>query len=442
MMQALRMLQTAGPEPPPPMKKDDLASRETHQRPAPQSIDSPEAKLILACARTCIGPDTHALIEELLQEDLDWVYLIKNAQANGVTPLLCRNLLNGYAEFIPQGFLDWLRNFSKEHAGNNLFQTMELLKIVRLLENYNIPSLPFKGPTLAALIYGDVGLRQFCDLDILIHKKNIRKALRILAEQGYHPATSPSWSARFPTLTKGRKDVVLVNENRSVRIELHWRLSGTHFNLPVRKESLWMNLKTLSLAGQAVRILPLDDSLLYLTLHGSRHGWMRLAWICDIAELARIHQSVDWQALLLQAGSMGCERTFLLGLLLANRLLQTPLPEIALEKIEADRVIRPIADNVCESLFNKNEAQKDISYWSKYHLDMRERRRERVRVRLHYYYRYFHLAITPNEKDLSILPLPGALKFLYYLMRPLRFSRDYGVRWFQRDRKGEAPKAE
>jgi hypothetical protein len=442
MMQRLGMLQTSGLENQPFISNEDAARIAGSQKFVEPSIDSPEARLILACSRTCINLETYALIEELLQEDLDWVYLIKTAQTNGVTPLLCHNLLNRYAEFIPQKYLDWLKRFSKEHAGNNLYQTMELLKVIRLLENQNIPTLPFKGPTLAAQIYGDVGLRQFCDLDILVHRKNVGKSLKILAEQGYHPTSPPAWSARFPTLVKGRKDVALVNEKRSVRIELHWRLSGTHFNLPVRKESLWMNLKTVALASQPVRTLPLDDSLLYLTLHGSRHGWMRLAWICDIAELLRIHQSVDWQALLLQAGSLGCERTLLLGLLLANRLLQTPLPEIVREKIEADRVIRPIATRVGESLFNKNEAHKDISYWSRYHLEMKERWRERVRVRLHYYYRYFHLAITPNEKDLSILALPGSLRFLYYLMRPLRFSRDYGARWFRRDKKSGAAKAE
>lgn len=442
MMQTLGMLQSSGLENQPFISNDEAVGIAGSRKSVQPSIDSPEARLILACSRTCISRETYARIEALLQEELDWVYLIKSAQANGVTPLLCHNLLNRYAEFIPERFLNWFKRFSREHAGNNLFQTMELLKVIRLLENHNIPTLPFKGPTLAAQIYGDIGLRQFCDLDILVHRKNVRKSLKILAEHGYHPTSPLAWSARFPALAKGRKDVALVNDQRSVRIELHWRLSGTHFNLPVRKERLWMNLKTVALACQTVRTLPLNDSLLYLTLHGSRHGWMRLAWICDVAELLRIHQSVDWQALLLQAGSVGCERTLLLGLLLANRLLQTPLPEIVLEKIEADRVIRPIADRVGESLFNTGEAHKDIAYWSKYHFEMKERWRERVRVRLHYVYRYFHLAVTPNEKDLSLLALPGSLKFLYYLMRPLRFSRDYSARWFSRDKKSEAPKAE
>ena len=430
-MQSLNTLQTVLPENKNVIKKEGAVSIVDNQTLCEQHIASPEARLILACSRTCINSSTSTQIKELLQEDLDWVYIIKSAQANGVTPLLCHNLLNSYAEFIPERFLSWLKGFSREHTRNNLLQTMELLKIIQLLENNDIPTLPLKGPTLAALVYGDVALRQFCDLDILVHKKNIRKSIKILVDHGYSLFSSPSWFARFPTFASRKKDVALVNDSKSVRIELHWRLSGRHFDLSLGKEALWRSLEKVSLAGNSVRTLPLNDLLLYLTMHGSRHGWMRLAWVCDIAELIRVHQNIDWEVLMTQARTLGCERTLLLGLFLANSLLQTPLPEEVLGKIEVDSVIKPIAAKACESLFDNNHSQYDISYWSKYHLAMKERLRERLRVRLHYYYRYFHIAITPNERDFSILPLPGFLRFLYYLLRPLRFSRDYGVRLFK-----------
>jgi hypothetical protein len=391
-----------------------------------RTIDSPEARLILACSQTRINASTATLIKELLQEELDWEYIIKNAQTNGVTPLLCHNLLHTHPELIPERFLHWLLGFSREHARNNLLQTMELLKVIQLLEDNNVPALPLKGPTLAALVYGNVALRQFCDLDILVHKKNIDRAINILATHGYHLTALPSWFERLPTPISRKKDVSLANDNGSVRIELHWRLSGTHFDLPLGNEALWTSLEKASLAGTSVRTLPVNDLLLYLTMHGSRHGWARLAWICDVAEIVGIHKDLDWSALMRRAAALGSERNLALGLLLANSVLGAEMPSDIVKRIQTDSKLGALSAQIHHRLFTDIENSLDISYWHDYHLRVRERLRDRVRLRLHYYTRYFRLVTTPTEQDRIFLLLPIFLSFLYYLIRPFRLIKVHG----------------
>ena len=46
--------------------------------------------------------------------------------------------------------------------------TRELARIMACLENHSVDAIPYKGPALAQAIYGDVAMRQFSDLDILI----------------------------------------------------------------------------------------------------------------------------------------------------------------------------------------------------------------------------------------------------------------------------------
>src|SRR5437762_4085724 len=130
----------------------------------------PEAELLLACARTTIDNRTAERIRILLREDLDWSYLFEKAHQNCIMPLLYWNLNAACAEAVPNDVLNQLRAYFQGHARHNLFRTSELLNLLRLLDEHEIPALPFKGPILAALVYGNISLRQFGDLDILVHK--------------------------------------------------------------------------------------------------------------------------------------------------------------------------------------------------------------------------------------------------------------------------------
>ena len=82
---------------------------------------------------------------------------------------------------------------------------------------------------------------------------------------------------------------------------------------------------SIDLNGTEVKTLSAADLLFSLCVHGSRHLWERLGWICDIAELLARH-TFDWPTLLKRAAQADSDRMFLLGLYLAERLLEAPLP--------------------------------------------------------------------------------------------------------------------
>jgi hypothetical protein len=218
-----------------------------------------------------------------------------------------------------------------------------------------------------------------------------------------------------------KKDYGLISGDGSIRVELHWRLSGPHFDLPVNLKYLWDRLETVDLAGQPVRSLPLNDLLLYLTMHGSRHGWARLIFICDIAEIVRLHdKDIDWDKLMLEAGQLGSKRNLLLGLFLAHHLLDAKLPGGIHREFESEPMVKKLAGEVRNFLFNASNTQDDIAYWQAYHLNLKERFRERARLRFHYWYRYLRIALTPNTRDRAMVSLPRYLSFAYYFLRVSR----------------------
>jgi hypothetical protein len=379
-----------------------------------------EHELLLACARRVVDDATAERIRTILRGNMDWPYALKQAEQHRVMPLLYQSLSTVCPSLVPTNVLTNLREYTKANVHHNLYRTRELLKLLSLLEANNIPSLPFKGPVLSALAYGNLGLREYGDLDVLVRHQDVLRTKGLLIQEGYSVVSRSDRSAKEPDVSPRNKDLIFHSADGRVRVELHWRLTGKHFDFSLDPDSLWERLEKVSLAGSRVRTLAPQDLLLYLSMHGSRHGWERLLWVCDVAELIRTSSDLDWASVREEATKLGCERSLALGLFLAHDLLDTQLPWAVWHEIQVQPEVRALAAETSEMLFHEGELGQDISYWYDMHLRVRERRRDRLRLHLYYWPRYFRLAVKPNERDRAILALPSFLSSLYYLIRPLR----------------------
>ena len=67
-----------------------------------------------------------------------------------------------------------------------------------------------------------------------------------------------------------------------------------------------------------------EDLLLVLCLHGSKHCWERLAWICDVAELIGANPELDWNEIMRRSAALNIEKAVMLGLDLASELVDAP----------------------------------------------------------------------------------------------------------------------
>lgn len=386
----------------------------------------PEVELLLCCARTCIDSETAERIKTLLQEDIDWDYLIRTALSHGVMPLLYWSLNATCPEAVPNGRLAQLCDYFRINARRNLCLTRELLKLLNLLEAHGIPVIPYKGPVLAISAYGKLEFRQFWDLDILIHKRDIFSTKNLLISQGYQLKLELNWEYHF------------VHKDSRVKVDLHWGITQKERPFPLDFERLWSRLEPIYLAGTKVLNLQPEDLLLMLCVQVTKDCWqwqeqlVKLAKICDIAELIRVHQGMDWNRIMAQASRLGSERILFLGLLLARDLLGTALPEEILQRMQAHPVVKALALAVCERLFLADYRSGVPDRLPKY-LDIEKnlfyfRVRERLQDKVPYFLHLVHLAIAPTSADREFLPLPPSISFLYYLVRPIRAVGKYGFR--------------
>jgi hypothetical protein len=204
-------------------------------------------------------------------------------------------------------------------------------------------------------------------------------------------------------------------DNHRLFVELHWEVAPHLFASTVNGERLWQDLITLDLNGTQVKTFSAEDLLFSLCVHGSRHLWERLGWICDVAELIT-SRPLDWTTLLERATSADTERMFLLGVHLAERLLDAPVPAEVKQRCDSDPRLASLADNVIEHLFNgPTHVPATSREIFKYNI--------RVRKSLSARARYLLYMLRPTDSDLSSRSLPPRLNFAYYITRPFRLFR-------------------
>lgn len=397
------------------------------QRSPVASVDGPEAELLLCCAQ--IGEDSERAvrIRALLHKEIDWPYLLRTARAHGMMPLLYWHLNTNYLDVVPKTAMDELRQRFQDNARRNLFLTGELLRLLNLFEAQGIPTVPYKGPTLAAAVYGNVALRQFADLDILIHRQDVPRAKDLLLSSGYRPEyqLTPAQEAAF---LQYECEHPFTREDGTGIVELHWELIPSYHSFPLETEGLWDRLQPISLGGKVVSTLSPEDLLLILCVHGSKHLWERLAWIRDVAGLIETHQEMDWGWVTCQAIALGGRRMLSIGLLLATDLLGVSLPERVSQMLKVDPVAGSLAAEVRYRLFRGVGDRPELFEESVFH-PLRLRMRERLRDRVRYCIR---TAMTPGVADWEYLSLPPLLSPLYYVLRPLRLGGKYGRRMVER----------
>jgi hypothetical protein len=389
-------------------------------------VRRPEEQTLICVARRSLDGGTTERLRLLLREPLDWDHLLAIANHHCLLPLLYQHVNSVDPSAIPRPTMVRLERDNEANTKTSLFLTGELLKVLEFLEKDGIQPIPFKGPTLALRVYGDVGLRQAGDLDILVHRKDVPRLRKILITRGFTPK---------PELTRAQQAALLrfdcaynFDSGRGVVLDVHWGFVERHSAYVIDPNPLWQRLEAVTIGGKELLTLSAEDLLLVLCLHGFTHFWERLGWVCDIAGLIDVRKNLDWQAVLQNATNLGLRRILLLGLLLAADLLDAQIPAEIRRAAGADLVVRGVADQVREQLFEERGAQAGLFRGALLDLKMRERKRDRLRSA-------FRLILTPRSYDWMLLSLPESLFFLYYLLRPVRLARKYGLQllWGSKD---------
>lgn len=377
---------------------------------------SAEAELLVHCARLNIDQARAERICVLLGQELDWIRMLALAQRNALMPLLYFHLNRIAPGEVPPERLRELCERFQNNSALNVLLTGEMVNLLQLFEQNQIPAVPYKGPAISVGIYGKLSLRQFADLDILVPEKDVWKATELLIDRGYqaHFVIPERKQATFIRLSYVR---LFKRESDNTTVELHWGLAPRFFGAPFDTSTLWQRTRMIPLQRANVRIPLSVDLIMMLCIHGAKDCWERLEWVCGLAELIRSDAGIDWHELLERAKDAQCLAIVSMGLLLAHDLLEAPIPAAVIPKLRTppDALNRQIVAR----FFSDQNIPFTLAQRIKFHLQTKDSRREKLRYCL-------RLALTTTPVDWEMMSLPESASFLYFPLRVLRLIKKYG----------------
>jgi putative nucleotidyltransferase-like protein len=334
---------------------------------------SPEFKLLLACCRVRFdgGAEDHA--RQACADVRDWNMVLQLASRHSVSSLLCHGLSESCNDLVPPEVVAKLRYCMKANAVRNLSLTRDLLEVTQSLAAASIAAIPYKGPTLAIAAYCNLALREFVDLDLLVRFADVVTARDVLLRNGWRPEYQMSAEEEAVYL----QQTCEYNFHRSPQsaVELHWQIVPPHLCMAFDMDRWWARTKSTEFGGQ--RLLALDgaDLLLGLCVHGTKHLWSSLHWLCDIAELVRASSGLDWDILAAEARTVGAERILDLALHLSHKLLDAPVPAVLLKQTpQMAKLAEQIMGRLIEPPVKRNRIRDHMLF-----LKTRERWQDRIR---------------------------------------------------------------
>lgn len=375
---------------------------------------APEVRLLLACARRELGPNDRAALAAALAEGLDWGRVMALAEWHGLRPLLHRHL-DGLEE-VPGPVRIALWAEAAAIARRNRAMDAELGRVAGLLEEAGIVAVAYKGPTLAVRAYGEVGLREFGDLDLLVPRAEVLRARNLMVRKADYVREYELTDAAEKALVDSHAQYHLVVRSRGLGhlVELHWK-SDPDFPVERLEDPEWMHMAR----GQDPRVptLPDEDLMLVLCIHGAKHAWLSLGWLVDVAELLRAGMPIDWERLRTRALAMDAGRRVGLGFRLARDLLGAPLPPVA-RSLADRRDVAAVASRVLQKILRAEP--RPLETLGELPLQWRLHERTGTRIGM-----VFRALCAPSLVEWTRWRLPRSLFFAYPVLRAGRLAAKY-----------------
>ena len=343
----------------------------------PGDADNQALHLLQDCCRVELTDDDRKRLLGKVSDTSNWDRVVDLAIDHRVDGFLLKHLRSLDKANLLGEREERLSNRTKRSSMCNLALARELVQLLQQLSAVGIRAIPYKGPVLMQQVYGDVGLRATHDIDILIRPQDRDETERIVRERGFELMTEKSALGRW-VQSRLEKDSEWYHPERELHLEVHWRFAKWYFPFSLDGRSFAEGLQEYDWAGHPFQLMPLEETLLTLCLHGSVHQWHRLEMLTMVAEYCRITTDLNWERLEQITTRGSGIRPLLLGLKLAHAHLNAPVPAKFLEQADADPVVQRLAQ-VVERNWMANQHHFSLLDTMNFELSLLASRRSRVR---------------------------------------------------------------
>jgi len=373
-----------------------------------------EEKLLIQLSRKELSSNNLSYINESLGKyDIDWDYLLNLARIHGVTSFIYLNLSGHFQNLIHKAVLGRIKDSYMENSKKSLFLSSVLLDILYNLDEIGIKAIPLKGPVLSQILYGDVTVRDFSDIDILVDKKDIIKTREFLISRDYVPQFDLINDQQDYYINSHYYYLNFFRTDHKVIVDLHWATSASNYSFSRGMEYYIRKLENIDFFNKQLSVLRKEDLLLLLCIHGCKHQWVELKWVCDIAELVESKDDMDFKYLIEESRALNCTKMFHFALQSANQIYDCVRDSYMNEILKYMKSYGHRKEQAYGMIFSRrnktNNKFKGLFFFPK----LMDIKKDRF---LYFYNNY----VCPTPIEFSMISVGGRLFFVYYFLRVLR----------------------
>ena len=268
--------------------------------------------------------------------------------------------------------------------------------------------IPFKGPVLALQAYGDLGMRNYVDIDILINPRDFHIVYKIMKEEGFQPVKplSPGMKRYW---IRTRRDFEFARQE--CFFDFHQRLTQGPIAFELTEKEMKENY-SIYLFNTCIRTLSPENTILYICINSTKDQWDSLRSIADLKYYLDSNPDINWEGLIHSAKKKGILRMVLVNLQLICDLTGKSLPNSIKHLIEKDKKMILYTEKIKSHTLSE-KADHRMFYRVRSILKTLDSFRHRL-----WYLLYFFFSPTPV--DSRFVPLPEVLYPFYKVFRPFR----------------------
>ncbi len=377
----------------------------------PEWISRLEDKLICLSTVPSLNERIRQRMIGLVDEGLDWSYVVWMARSHEVLSLLSDRLEWACPHLVPDLVLTQLRDHVRNKVKSQRLLMMELVRVLKFLENHQLLAIPLLSPVLSEFIYKQIGLRSYSNLEILLPKKEVLKGWELLQTLGYQTSISncPSQAVRCIDV---QSEVSFRCREQNSYLKLCWDGNRHHLAFPFDLTEMATRLQSIEVMGKKVQTLSTEDIILVFCERSTRQAWQTLGSIADIAWLLADSRELNWDVMVERAKRYGSQRRLFLGLSLAQEMMSVELPGNACKRIAGKRELGYLAETVYQRLFQKPDKLPQRLRKGFFYFRVKDSLQQKLRDGL-------RSLFVPTTEDCVFMPLPKRLFPLYYLIRPI-----------------------
>ena len=124
-----------------------------------------------------------------------------------------------------------------------------------------INAIPYKGPTLAVLAYGNFALRHFEDLDFVLPQEQVTRALHVLEAAGFQSSLDPTVARDARLIAEGQLgQYCFFSAKSNTLVELHSEKTLRYFPAPLEWQDLRHGLLPVSIGDREVHTFSIENT--------------------------------------------------------------------------------------------------------------------------------------------------------------------------------------